>query len=213
MEEQISKKELLRQTGISYGQLYRWKREKLIPEEWFHKQASSTGQETYFPKEAVLKRVERIKAWKDQYSLEEMAAMLSPEYVNRLFCEEDIEAFVEIDVEIAASFMDRWEKDAFTYREIIVMVMLSRIKKQLSLSDEACEQLIQGMLPSLERLRSLAYQCVILQYEDIYFHALYPIHQEVHFDGRLRRAYELSMEDISNHMKEKYRDKFHFVSE
>ncbi|MCL2486473.1 MAG: YhbD family protein, partial [Oscillospiraceae bacterium] len=31
----ISKKDLLEFTGISYGQLYRWKREGLIPEEWF----------------------------------------------------------------------------------------------------------------------------------------------------------------------------------
>jgi len=44
----ISKKELLKQTGISYGQLYRWKREGLIPEEWFIKQPTFTGQETFF---------------------------------------------------------------------------------------------------------------------------------------------------------------------
>ena len=40
----ISKKDLLNETGISYGQLYRWKREGLIPEEWFIKQPSFTGQ-------------------------------------------------------------------------------------------------------------------------------------------------------------------------
>ena len=51
--ELISKKELLQQTGISYGQLYRWKREKLIPEEWFIKQSSYTGQETFFPREQI----------------------------------------------------------------------------------------------------------------------------------------------------------------
>ena len=42
----ISKKDLLIQTNISYGQLYRWKREGLIPEEWFIKKSVSTGQET-----------------------------------------------------------------------------------------------------------------------------------------------------------------------
>ena len=39
----ISKKDLLTTTGISYGQLYRWKRQGLIPEEWFIKKASYTG--------------------------------------------------------------------------------------------------------------------------------------------------------------------------
>ena len=35
LEELISKKELLELMEISYGQLYRWKRKNLIPEEWF----------------------------------------------------------------------------------------------------------------------------------------------------------------------------------
>lgn len=43
----ISKKELLELTGISYGQLYRWKRKNLIPEDWFIRRATFTGQETF----------------------------------------------------------------------------------------------------------------------------------------------------------------------
>ena len=35
MDELISKKDLLQETGISYGQLYRWIRERLIPDAWF----------------------------------------------------------------------------------------------------------------------------------------------------------------------------------
>ena len=81
----ISEKELLKQTGISYGQLYRWKREGLIPEEWFIKRSSPTGQETFFPQEQILQRVRDILRLKDQYSLDELAKILSPEISNRLF--------------------------------------------------------------------------------------------------------------------------------
>ncbi len=59
-EELISKKEILDITGISYGQLYRWKRKELIPEEWFIKKSSYTGQETFFPKEKILDRINKI---------------------------------------------------------------------------------------------------------------------------------------------------------
>lgn len=72
----ISKKNLLAETGISYGQLYRWKRERLLPEEWFIKQASFTGQETFFPREQALSRVKAILEMKDDHSLEELAALL-----------------------------------------------------------------------------------------------------------------------------------------
>ena len=73
----ISKKDLLSVTGISYGQLYRWKRQRLIPEEWFIKKASYTGQETFFPRESILSRIETILQMKDTYSMEQMAEMFS----------------------------------------------------------------------------------------------------------------------------------------
>ena len=70
--DEISKKDLLLETGISYGQLYRWKREGLIPEEWFVKRASFTGQETFFPRERMLERISLILERKDDQSLEEI---------------------------------------------------------------------------------------------------------------------------------------------
>jgi DNA-binding transcriptional MerR regulator len=76
--EQISKKDLLERTGISYGQLYRWKRKGLIPEEWFVKKAAFTGQETFFPRAEILERVERIQGMKDDINLDQLASLLSP---------------------------------------------------------------------------------------------------------------------------------------
>ncbi len=77
-EDLISKKELLDTTGISYGQLYRWKRKKLIPEEWFIRKSTFTGQETFFPRREILARIERIKDMKDDLSLDELADVFSP---------------------------------------------------------------------------------------------------------------------------------------
>jgi len=75
--QEISKKDLLLKTGISYGQLYRWKREGLIPEEWFEKRSAYTGQETFFPRRLVLERVEAIQSMKDGLSLSEIRDMLN----------------------------------------------------------------------------------------------------------------------------------------
>ncbi len=76
---QISKRELLQMTGISYGQLYRWKREGLIPEEWFMKQSAFTGQETFFERDKILPRIRAILELKEQYSLEELARRFNEE--------------------------------------------------------------------------------------------------------------------------------------
>lgn len=78
-EELISKKELLERYGISYGALYRWKRKGLIPEEWFLKKATVTGQETFFPKELICERVELIQSQKDDFSLDELSKQFHEE--------------------------------------------------------------------------------------------------------------------------------------
>ncbi len=80
MEDLISKKELLQITGISYGQLYRWKRKGLIPEDWFVRKPSFTGTETYLPRERILARIDKIKSMKNEdLSLEEIAEVVTPD--------------------------------------------------------------------------------------------------------------------------------------
>ena len=75
----ISKKELLARYNISYGALYRWKRKGLIPDEWFIKKSTVTGQETFFPEKLVCERVETIQSMKEEVLLDELADKLSGE--------------------------------------------------------------------------------------------------------------------------------------
>ena len=80
MEENlISKKELLERYGMSYGALYRWKRKGLIPEDWFIRKATATGQETFFPETLITERVELILSGKNELELDELARKLRGE--------------------------------------------------------------------------------------------------------------------------------------
>jgi hypothetical protein len=76
-ENLISKKELLETTGISYGALYRWKRKNLIPEEWFIRKSTFTGQETFFPRNKILDRISKIQNMKEELSLDDMAGLFT----------------------------------------------------------------------------------------------------------------------------------------
>lgn len=77
MEDLISKKDLLVETGISYGQLYRWKRKGLIPESWFIRRSTFTGQETFFPRSAILERVQWIQGAKNDAALDELVEQIN----------------------------------------------------------------------------------------------------------------------------------------
>ena len=78
-ENLISKKLLLEKYSISYGALYRWKRKGLIPEEWFIKKSTTTGQETFFPKDLIFERVELILSNKEDILLDDLAEKISGE--------------------------------------------------------------------------------------------------------------------------------------
>ena len=103
-QELLSKKELLERYGISYGALYRWKRKGLIPEDWFIKKATVTGQETFFPKTLICERVELILGQKEDVTLDELAGALNQDakkqanltvktvYGDRTFSLSDIQA-------------------------------------------------------------------------------------------------------------------------
>ena len=75
-QKYISKKELLEMFGISYGALYRWKRMGLIPEDWFIRRSTSTGQETFFRRDQILPRMEQILD--RSASLEDLANKINP---------------------------------------------------------------------------------------------------------------------------------------
>ena len=77
----ISKKEVLERMKISYGQLYRWKRKGLIPETWFIRRSTFTGQETFFPRDKIIERIEQIKEMKTDHPLDDLADVIT-EKVN-----------------------------------------------------------------------------------------------------------------------------------
>jgi len=150
---EISKKELLEKTGISYGQLYRWKRERLIPEEWFVKRSAITGQETYFPKLQILDRVEAILDLKEDHSLEEIRNILASEH-SSLLSREKVEELGMLPKDLLSRADCLKDKDEFRRGEVAFMVMLNEVAEERGLSDDDYDDLLARSLPLLEQDRS-----------------------------------------------------------
>lgn len=130
--EEISKKDLLILTGISYGQLYRWKRKGLIPEEWFIKRASFTGQETYFPKDLILDRIDKILELKDELSLEELSEIINNKKIRNFNIHElkQEKIFLNNDVLVLI------DNDVVTFDEVIILKIIDNIYDKVSSSEE-----------------------------------------------------------------------------
>ena len=208
---EISKKYLLKTTGISYGQLYRWKREGLIPEEWFVKRSSPTGQETYFPQEKILKRIHAIQQLKDSYSLEELARILTPEVSNRLFCEEDLEHFDELDIDVAADFMDAMSKDSFVFLEVLVMIALSQAMVDSAITEEERTHAVSFLSKRMSELHSADYVLELLQAQGHLYVLLKKEGSEVYLDDGLVAIRSIHLNELSNAIKLKYKETFQFT--
>ena len=208
---EISKKDLLKTTGNSYGQLYRWKREGLIPEEWFVKRSSPTGQETYFPQEKILKRIHAIQQLKDSYSLEELARILTPEVSNRLFCEEDLEHFDELDIDVAADFMDAMSKDSFVFLEVLVMIALSQAMVDSAITEEERTHAVSFLSKRMSELHSADYVLELLQAQGHLYVLLKKEGSEVYLDDGLVAIRSIHLNELSNAIKLKYKETFQFT--
>ncbi len=163
----ISKKDLLAQTGISYGQLYRWKRQRLIPDEWFIKQASYTGQETFFPREQILSRVQSILELKDKHSMEELARMFSPETAGMLIPAGKVQTLQEIDSELLA-LLDG-NKENYAFAEAVLLAILSQAVRETEIPVQEAAGLFRKGAAALYSRKTAGLACVVFRADGSYY--------------------------------------------
>ena len=143
-DELISKKELLEMADISYGQLYRWKRKDLIPEEWFIRKSTFTGQETFFPKEKVLERIHKIQTMKDNLSLDELADMFSPNISDLKLEKDDLVKRNIVSSSVMNIYLEM-EKGGhqFTFSRIIEVYVLEKLLQSGDINLEEGKMVLQ----------------------------------------------------------------------
>ena len=196
----ISKKDLLATTGISYGQLYRWKRERLLPEEWFIKQSSYTGQETFFPKEQVLSRIKAILELKDDHSLEELSRLLLAD-PDTVIAPEKFRGIRGIDGDFPATLARILGKDGFTIGDTAIAYAIHQKGKELGIAEAARAALIRASIQAMKGRSLHDTLCTILTANGKH-HACFtagptrPI-----FDGDLKALGTVSVSETMNALK------------
>lgn len=205
----ISKKDLLAITGISYGQLYRWKRERLIPEEWFIKQSSYTGQETFFPREQILSRIKSILDMKDDYSLEELARMLSPERSSTKIRSIDIAKIEEINEVLIRAMTEVFQKEEYDFYEITLLAALSGTVKKMNLSDDKAKGLLRRSIPAAMTVKNMNVTCTIFS-DGAEIHTLFFPSQALRpeFDSDIQVMDYIHLSEITDKIKMKYKNLF-----
>ncbi|MCI3195061.1 MULTISPECIES: YhbD family protein [Bacillus] len=204
-EQLISKKDLLEETSISYGQLYRWKRKNLIPEEWFIRKSTFTGQETFFPRAEILKRVSKIQEMKENLSLDEMRDMLSPRVKDMKITGGELVERGLISSEVLSVFLKLRDTDNvyFSYQDILSAYVLEGLLQSGNISlDEgkmAVEVLNQSGLSEIKKHTEL----IILRKLGITTCFVAASSEPIIFEKAVKIAEKIDLAEASEELKAK----------
>ncbi|WP_055070554.1 DUF4004 family protein [Clostridium massiliamazoniense] len=197
MEEKlISKKDLLELTGISYGQLYRWKRKKIIPEEWFIKKSVSTGQETFFPMEKILVRIREILSLKDESSLDELANIFSnnvksAEILRKYIIERNI-----VPLMVLEKFEEtRGIKEKYSSEELVLILIFDYLINSSMVSFEEASDLINAIEVGYEDIKE-GEKLILKRKLGILFYYLSSRSEEIIEDKLSKKILEIDFDKI-----------------
>ncbi|MCA1293950.1 YhbD family protein [Paenibacillus sp. alder61] len=203
-EELISKKELLDVTGISYGQLYRWKRKNLIPEQWFIRKSSFTGQETFFPREKILQRIDRILNMKDDLSLDALADMFSPSpgessmSVGEIL-ERNIVSSVSINLYLET--MDSVQQPILGFEKILIIYVLDKLLRSGDISLDEGRLLIRTLEANFPEKTGRECGIRLTRKMGVAAFLLVPGDGEVYLDSEVKTVARLSMPACTEELK------------
>ncbi|MCJ8012712.1 YhbD family protein [Paenibacillus sp. KQZ6P-2] len=206
-EDLISKKELLELTGISYGQLYRWKRKNLIPEEWFVRRSSFTGQETFFPKDKILQRIERIINMKDGWSLDELADVFSPSsHVESLSPEMLIKRNIVTSFTIELFGEELGSQETLSFNDILTVYLLQKLLQSGEITREEGKMLIAVMREHYGALAAKPYELVLIRKMGVPLLFLAESAEQIYFDKDVKWIFRLSLAASIEELKLKLND-------
>ena len=207
-KELISKKEILDIKGISYGQLYRWKRKNLIPEDWFIKKSTFTGQETFFPREKMLERIDKIIGMKENLSLDDMADMFSPMLKDILLNRQELVAkgiVSQMTCDIFDSIYEAKENEdtieTFTFDKILYITVLEKFLNSGGVSIEEGKIILQNLEENYKNFKDKGCQIVFVRKIGISISFLTGTPNEIYFDKSVKHIEKLNIPDLIEELK------------
>ncbi len=198
----ISKKDLLELTNISYGQLYRWKRKNLIPEEWFVRKSTFTGQETFFPKEKILERIGKIKNMKGDISLDDLAMVLSPNLMKLVINREQLEAQnIVSNSTIEFYIQEMGESEDFTFEKIIYLHILDKLLGSGKINFEEAKDILNLLEENYPKYKEKNCELIFIRKLGISNSCIISKPSEIHFESKTNIIERINISELIEGLK------------
>ncbi|MBR4035937.1 MAG: DUF4004 family protein [Oscillospiraceae bacterium] len=204
MQEYITKKELLEQMNISYGQLYRWKRMGLIPENWFIKRPSSTGQETILPRRKIVKRIQDIQEMMASHSLEQIVARYAFSPRSDVIDFESLYKSKHLTAEYVSALGNYFKKPGYTAIEYMMIICCADVARKERYTTRQYVDLLRYALPVAQKCEKVETRCIFFAAGGDYHIALLDNTANITFDMGLRTMGDYNFETMWDRLKEEF---------
>ncbi len=199
-DDLISKKDLLSLAGISYGQLYRWKRKNLIPEEWFVRKSTFTGQETFFPRDRMLARIDKIKNMKDGLSLDDLAEVFSPMPAEIRHTADELPAMGIVSAEVVSRFKSMPEfEGVLDFERIFYLFLVEKMLAGGNISLDEGRMILAAMVEHFPKYTGRAVELYFLRKLGISTCMLAPVNAGISIESGAKL---LTVINLTNYIEE-----------
>lgn len=200
-DELISKKDLLNEMSISYGQLYRWKR-KINSRRMVYKEKCFYRAGDIFPRKKIIERVQTILECKDGISLDELAYKFSKNIKDILINKTYI-----IDKNIVSSsivnlfeeFMGSNEK--YDEKSLLALMVFKEMIDSGFLSMDEMKKISLKIKEVYERLGSDDYILSVKRKYGVSFVVLNKEKEEIIVDDEAKAILEIDLGKIMDEIK------------
>lgn len=203
-QELISKKDLLETTGISYGQLYRWKRKQLIPEEWFIRKSTFTGQETFFPKDLILARIDRILNMKEDLSLDELAGKLSPMLYDIRLRKEELTKRNIVSSVVMERFGGRDPEDTvYSFEQTLAFFAADLLLQTGEMNLDEAEMLVRTMKEHFPKFEGKPCELLFIRKMGVSTFLLLSLPNEAHLESAAKLVSRINLAECAEQLQMK----------
>ena len=200
--EYITKKELLEEMNISYGQLYRWKRMGLIPESWFIKRPASTGQETILPRKKIKARIKDIQKGLEKQSLDSLAAKYSFSPDREVITLEKMYKSPYLSAEYVNAVGNYFKKPGYTAVEYMMIICAADVARKERFTTRQYVDLLRYAMSVVPKFTKPETRCIFFAAGGDWHIVIVDNTAAVCLDSGLRIAGDYNMEIMWERQKE-----------
>lgn len=123
-----------------------------------------TGQETFFPKEKILERIDKIQTMKEDLSLDELANMFSPSVTEICLSKEDMLRKGIASESVIQFFIEQTNKAVeFQFVDILYLYILEELLQSGEISLEEGKMVLQVLHEHYEKMKQKNSELVVIR--------------------------------------------------